>query len=212
MAECVRQGLLKVDGDLVSFHHALTRQAIESALTETDRQDINARVLAALGDGADPSRLVHHAREANDATAIVAFAPVAARNAIAIESHREDTPGVMDQDLNGFVIAEDGEPVGRITDGDSVIMFNFRGDRAIEISQAFEQDQFDAFDRGSFFPRLIDPATGNEPRRCQVCEVKEACIRGDSGARRRLEHWVADAKPGSDDERALLNLWRLGES
>jgi 2,3-bisphosphoglycerate-independent phosphoglycerate mutase len=40
-------------------------------------------------------------------------------------------------------------PVGPIVDGDSVIFFNFRGDRAIEISRAFEADDFDRFDRGA---------------------------------------------------------------
>ena len=54
-----------------------------------------------------------------------------------------------DQYLDSFVIVDDaGEPVGKIVDGDAVVMFNFRGDRAIEISQAFEADQFDNFDRG----------------------------------------------------------------
>lgn len=55
-----------------------------------------------------------------------------------------------DQYLEPFVITDaDGEPVGKILDGDSVIFFNFRGDRAIEISQAFEQTEFTAFDRGN---------------------------------------------------------------
>ena len=56
-----------------------------------------------------------------------------------------------DQYLAPFVIAdlETGEPVGRMADGDALIMFNFRGDRAIEISQAYEDDDFVAFDRGN---------------------------------------------------------------
>lgn len=53
-----------------------------------------------------------------------------------------------DQDLEGFVIADRGAAVGPIVDGDAVVFFNFRGDRAIEISKAFEADVFDAFDRG----------------------------------------------------------------
>ena len=53
-----------------------------------------------------------------------------------------------DQDLESFVITEGGEPVGPIRDGAAVVFFNFRGDRAIEISKAFEQDEFGAFDRG----------------------------------------------------------------
>jgi 2,3-bisphosphoglycerate-independent phosphoglycerate mutase len=65
----------------------------------------------------------------------------------AIKTIRLADPGVIDQDLAPFVIARDGEPVGRIVDGDSVVYFNFRGDRAIEISRAFEDDAFDKFDR-----------------------------------------------------------------
>jgi 2,3-bisphosphoglycerate-independent phosphoglycerate mutase len=65
----------------------------------------------------------------------------------AINTIRDQNPGVIDQDLPPFVIAEGGEPVGRIEDNDSVVYFNFRGDRAIEISLAFEQDDFKPFDR-----------------------------------------------------------------
>ena len=54
-----------------------------------------------------------------------------------------------DQYLDSFVIVgDDGAPVGAMTDGDAVIMFNFRGDRAIEISRAYEEAEFDVFDRG----------------------------------------------------------------
>ena len=67
----------------------------------------------------------------------------------AIETYRAEQPGVIDQDLPGFVIAADGQPVGAMKDGDSVILFNFRGDRALELSMAFDGDaSFDKFDRG----------------------------------------------------------------
>jgi len=65
----------------------------------------------------------------------------------AIETLRAETHAI-DQDLGAFVIAEGGQPVGRIQDGDSVVFFNFRGDRALEITAAFEQDDFPHFDRG----------------------------------------------------------------
>ena len=66
----------------------------------------------------------------------------------AIETLRQET-GAIDQDLPAFVIAEDGEPVGAIADGDGVILYNFRGDRALELSMAFDGDaSFDKFDRG----------------------------------------------------------------
>jgi 2,3-bisphosphoglycerate-independent phosphoglycerate mutase len=64
---------------------------------------------------------------------------------------RQDNPKVIDQDLPPCVISRDGRPLGPITENDSVIFFNFRGDRAIEMSMAFEEDDFDKFARG---PRL----------------------------------------------------------
>ncbi len=65
----------------------------------------------------------------------------------AINTYRAELK-VIDQDLPPFVIAKDGAPVGTINDGDSVIFYNFRGDRAIEISKAFESgEDFDKFDR-----------------------------------------------------------------
>lgn len=65
----------------------------------------------------------------------------------AINTYRAELK-VIDQDLPPFVIAKDGQPVGTINDGDSVIFYNFRGDRAIEISKAFESGaDFDKFDR-----------------------------------------------------------------
>ncbi len=66
----------------------------------------------------------------------------------AITTLRAETKAI-DQDLPPFVISDDGQtPVGPVKDGDAVIFFNFRGDRAIEISQAFDNDAFDKFDRG----------------------------------------------------------------
>jgi len=66
----------------------------------------------------------------------------------AIETWRKEIPGIIDQDLKEFVIAENGKPVGTIEDGDSVIYFNFRGDRALEMTAAFETKAgFDKFDR-----------------------------------------------------------------
>ena len=67
----------------------------------------------------------------------------------AVETYRKENDGIIDQDLPAFVIAENGEPVGKIVDKDSVILFNFRGDRAIELSMAFDDDDFTAFDRGA---------------------------------------------------------------
>ncbi len=66
----------------------------------------------------------------------------------AIETYRAENPGLLDQDMHEFVIAEDGKAIGTINDGDSVIYFNFRGDRSLEISEAFEEgSEFNHFDR-----------------------------------------------------------------
>ncbi len=65
----------------------------------------------------------------------------------AVQTYYDEDPAVNDQFLGEFVIVENGEPVGPIQDGDAVICFNFRGDRAIELSRAFEEDDFPYFDR-----------------------------------------------------------------
>ena len=55
----------------------------------------------------------------------------------AVRALRAENAGVIDQDLPPFVVQRDGKPFAPIEDGDSVVFFNFRGDRAIEISKAF---------------------------------------------------------------------------
>lgn len=68
----------------------------------------------------------------------------------AIEDIRAKQEGVTDQYLPSFTITDENGPVGPVRDGDSVIFFNFRGDRAIEISRAFDQSEFDKFDRARY--------------------------------------------------------------
>ena len=74
----------------------------------------------------------------------------------AIETYRRETPGIADQFLPAFVVCgADGKPLGPVQDGDAVIFFNFRGDRGLEISQAFEAGPgFATFDRGRV-PRVL---------------------------------------------------------
>ncbi len=66
----------------------------------------------------------------------------------AVQTLYAENPDINDQTLEPFVITDNSEPVGRIVDGDAVVLFNFRGDRSIEISRAFEEEAFDKFDRG----------------------------------------------------------------
>jgi 2,3-bisphosphoglycerate-independent phosphoglycerate mutase len=65
----------------------------------------------------------------------------------AVETYYREDPASTDQYLDSFVIESGGEPVGTIQDGDAVVFFNFRGDRAIGISRAFEEEDFREFDR-----------------------------------------------------------------
>lgn len=66
----------------------------------------------------------------------------------AVESFYAEDEKIIDQYLDSFVIVDDqGKPIGTIENGDSVVFFNFRGDRAIELSRAFEEKEFKFFDR-----------------------------------------------------------------
>lgn len=65
----------------------------------------------------------------------------------AVETFRAEDPDLHDQYMPPFVIAENGQPIGTINDGDAVIYIDFRADRAIEMAQAFTYDDFPHFDR-----------------------------------------------------------------
>jgi 2,3-bisphosphoglycerate-independent phosphoglycerate mutase len=76
-------------------------------------------------------------------THVLAEARAFASAGAAVETLRGENPGVIDQDLPAFVVS----PATPMQDGDACVVFNFRGDRAIEISRAFDDDSFDKFDR-----------------------------------------------------------------
>lgn len=65
----------------------------------------------------------------------------------AVRTYYAEDPRMTDQYMDSFVVTEGGKPVGTIEDGDAVVFFNFRGDRAIEISRAFTERDFGFFDR-----------------------------------------------------------------
>ena len=56
--------------------------------------------------------------------------------------------GVTDEFVVPTVVEKDGKPLATVNDNDSIIFFNFRPDRAREISRTFCMDEFDGFDRG----------------------------------------------------------------
>lgn len=56
---------------------------------------------------------------------------------------------VTDEFVEPIVVAKDGKPVATITKGDSIIFFNFRPDRARELTRTFINEDFDGFTRKS---------------------------------------------------------------
>ena len=74
----------------------------------------------------------------------------------AIQILRRINPEIQDQDLQPFVIVDDmDKPVGLVKEGDALIYFDFRADRAIEIAQAFTYWDFPYFDRGDYTPDKV---------------------------------------------------------
>lgn len=81
-----------------------------------------------------------------------------------------------------------------------------------ERRRAFERTVgtlLDAYEAGAFFPRLLSAKLDDEHDHCEYCEVADACVRGDSGARARLADWVRGDSTGTDPDPAR-KLWRLG--
>lgn len=80
---------------------------------------------------------------------VLGQAPAFASAMDALQAARAADPAISDQYVPAFVVADaQGQAVGTIQDGDSVVLCNFRGDRAIELSRAFtEGASFTEFDR-----------------------------------------------------------------
>lgn len=88
---CIACGLLNSDGGVIAFRHELARQAIELALPPLRRIEMNTRLLHLLQAHGDVpmARLLHHAKLAQDATALRQLAPEAAAEAARLGAHRE---------------------------------------------------------------------------------------------------------------------------
>jgi 2,3-bisphosphoglycerate-independent phosphoglycerate mutase len=114
----------------------------------------------------------------------------------AIETFRTEQPSVIDQDLPPFaVVDEHGTPVGRIEDGAAVVLFNFRGDRAVELCQAFEQAEFSQFDRKrrpdvTFAGMMEYDGDLHVPGRYLVSPPSIDCTLGEYLARNRLPQFA----------------------
>jgi 2,3-bisphosphoglycerate-independent phosphoglycerate mutase len=91
---------------------------------------------------------------------------VTAVEAIQAQYNAPETEGTKGDEFcpPSAILGSDGKPVGTIEDGDSVLFFNFRGDRPRELTRAFIQEDFDGFDRGEklglFFATLSEYQKG----------------------------------------------------
>lgn len=91
--ECVEKGVLRAYSHWLAFRHELARQAVEHSLPPNRAMHLHRRVFAALrADASAPielSRLVHHAEGGDLNDEVLALAPLAARAATQVSSHRE---------------------------------------------------------------------------------------------------------------------------
>eukprot|EP01047_Picozoa_sp_COSAG01_P015476 COSAG01_NODE_775_length_13698_cov_60.191632_13_plen_529_part_00 len=78
---------------------------------------------------------------------VLGTAPVFKTARDAVQAAYDSDAKLIDQYIPPFTLCDDKGPIGCIQDDDAVVMLNFRGDRAIELSQAFEDTQFKRFDR-----------------------------------------------------------------
>ena len=92
LEECADAGILLVDNTSIGFRHELARRAVEDSLPAPRAQSLHAKVLSALlsrGAESQLARVVHHAAKSGDAAAVLEYAPIAARQAAALNAHRE---------------------------------------------------------------------------------------------------------------------------
>jgi len=91
--ECIERGMLRTDGNSLSFRHELARRALEDSLPPSRQQTLHQRVLKVFREQSEDrvqlSRLVHHAALAGEGEAVLHFAPQAARQAARVGAHLE---------------------------------------------------------------------------------------------------------------------------
>jgi DNA-binding CsgD family transcriptional regulator len=88
--EAGARGLLVVQSEAIGFRHELARLAVYGAIPPERARALHQLVLQALAQhGSDPARLVHHAMLAQDAAAVIEYAPLAATKAARLGAHRE---------------------------------------------------------------------------------------------------------------------------
>ncbi len=88
---CAERGMLRVDGDVLTFRHELARRAIAQSLAPSRRRSLHQKAVQALQSARQsrPSEIAHHAEEAGDIPTLVAFAQRAGEDAVGAGSPRE---------------------------------------------------------------------------------------------------------------------------
>jgi DNA-binding CsgD family transcriptional regulator/tetratricopeptide (TPR) repeat protein len=91
LAEAEKHGVLEVTVDTIRFRHELARRAVEDLLPRIRQIQLHERLLDALvaTDDPEPARVVHHAVRAGDIDRLVAYGPLAARDAAGAGAHRQ---------------------------------------------------------------------------------------------------------------------------
>jgi DNA-binding CsgD family transcriptional regulator/tetratricopeptide (TPR) repeat protein len=91
--ECIAGGMLQVQGDDYAFRHELARQAILETISPERKRALHRRILSVLQGSSetrnDLARLANHAQGTKDSSAVLEYAPAAARQAATSSSHRE---------------------------------------------------------------------------------------------------------------------------
>eukprot|EP00967_Tisochrysis_lutea_P098833 scaffold146297_cov26-Tisochrysis_lutea.AAC.3 len=127
-------------------------QALEKELSELSAKGCDARI--ASGGGRMKVTMDRYEAEWDMVERgwkahVLGEAPEKGTVASEIVAKMKAESGASDQNLGAFVVVDQaGAPVGKVEDGDAVVIFNFRSDRVVEISKAFETGpEFDKFDR-----------------------------------------------------------------
>ena len=90
VSEAEAAGVIEANENALAFRHELARRSVEADLRPIERREINLSVLLAVEElGYDVARAAHHARVGGDVDSLVRLAPIAARRAADMESHRE---------------------------------------------------------------------------------------------------------------------------
>ncbi len=91
MEECLGIGMIRDADGALSFRHELTRRAFENSLSQLRQRRLHEQVLEILAQrpGISAARITHHANRAENAEAVLRFAPLAATQAASVRAHRE---------------------------------------------------------------------------------------------------------------------------